>query len=85
MDWPKDKLTRFEVARLLGARTLQISLGAPILVKTEKTAHIEVAQEEFRNKMIPITVKRKMPSGEYIVINVRSAIENWIADHNGEI
>ena len=35
MKWPKDKLTRFEVARIIGARSLQITLGAPILVKVE--------------------------------------------------
>ncbi len=85
MIWSREKLTRFEVARLLGARTLQISLGAPILVKTDKTAYIDIAKEEFTQKLIPMTVKRKMPSGEYVVIDVKKGIENWMIDHNGEI
>lgn len=85
MDWPKDKFTRFEVARLIGARTLQISLGAPVLVKTDKNIHIEVAKEEFRQKMIPMTIKRKMPSGEYVFVDAKAATDNWMKDHNGEI
>ena len=68
MIWPKDKLTRFEVARLLGARALQISLGAPILVKTENTDPIKVAEFEFKEKMLPITIKRKLPSGDEFVV-----------------
>ena len=85
MIWPRDRLTRFEAARLLGARALQISLGAPILVKVEKeTNPIEIAKLEFKNKIIPITVKRKLPSGEEIVIDIKKAIENWLINHGGE-
>ncbi|MEM5882843.1 MAG: DNA-directed RNA polymerase subunit K [Candidatus Aenigmatarchaeota archaeon] len=86
MIWPRDRLTRFEAARLLGARALQISLGAPILVKVEKeTNPIEIAKLEFKNKIIPITVKRRLPSGEEMVIDIKRAIENWLANHGGEI
>ncbi len=85
MIWPKDRLTRFEVARLLGARALQISLGAPILVKSEETDPIKIAEAEFKEKMIPITIKRKMPSGEEVVVEIKPAIENWLADHKGEV
>jgi DNA-directed RNA polymerase subunit K len=74
-------LTRFEFARLLGARALQISLGAPILVKTEKTEPIEIAKDEFREKIVPMTVKRKLPNGEEMVIDIKKAIENWIVEH----
>lgn len=84
--WPKDKLTRFETARLVGARALQIALGAPVLVKTEKVLEpIELAKLEFKQKIIPITVKRKMPDGTEIVIDVKRGIENWLVDHGGEI
>jgi DNA-directed RNA polymerase subunit K len=85
MIWPDDRLTRFEVARLVGARSLQISLGAPILVKAERMNAIETAKEEFREKMIPITVKRKFPSGEETVIEIKKAMENWLVDHEGEV
>ena len=85
MIWPPDRLTRFEFARILGARSLQISLGAPVLVKTEATDPIEIAKAEFMEKMVPITVKRKLPSGEEMVIEIKKAIENWIEEHGGKI
>jgi len=83
--WPKNRLTRFEVARLLGARSLQISLGAPVLVKTEEIDSIKVAELEFKEKMLPITIKRKMPSGEEVVVEIKSAIDNWLTERKGEI
>lgn len=83
--WAEDRLTRFEVARLLGARALQISLGAPILIKTEKIDALEIAKEEFKKRIIPITVKRRLPNGEEIVIKIKDAIENWLKEHEEEI
>lgn len=83
--WPTDRLTRFEVARLVGARALQIALGAPILIATEETNPIKIAKTEFKEKIIPITVKRKLPSEEYVIIETKKAIENWLIDHKGEI
>lgn len=85
MEWPIDKLARFEAARLIGARSLQIALGAPVLVKTDKTGPTEIAREEFREKMIPITIKRRMPDGRYVVVQIKKAIENWVAERGGEI
>ncbi len=85
MIWPKDEFTRFEVARILGARALQISLGAPVLVKTDKKEPVEIAKEEFKNKMIPITVKREMPDGTKVAVDARAAIDKWIKSHRGEI
>ena len=52
--------TRYERARIIGARALQISMGAPVLVKTERIDPLEIAMEEFTREMIPITVKRKV-------------------------
>lgn len=52
--------TRFERARILGARALQVSLGAPILIDTPPTLidPVQVAELEFAAGMIPITVRR---------------------------
>jgi len=84
--WPNDRLTRFEVARLVGARALQIALGAPVLVSAEGVINpIDIAKLEFKSKLLPITVKRKLPSGEYVVVQIKKAIENWLADYGGEI
>jgi DNA-directed RNA polymerase subunit K/omega len=78
--WPLDRFTRFEVARLIGARALQISLGAPILVKTEEKDPIKIARLEFKQKLIPMTIKRRLPNGEEVFVNVKAAIENWLRD-----
>ena len=56
----KLKYTRFEKARIIGARALQISMGAPTLMKVPKDmiTPIDIAMLEFREDAIPITVKR---------------------------
>lgn len=50
--------TRYERARIIGARALQISMGAPILVRTAKIDPLEIALAEFDADRVPITVKR---------------------------
>lgn len=54
------KYTRFEKARIIGARALQISMGAPSLIKIPKDVifPIDIAMLEFKEDAIPITVKR---------------------------
>lgn len=52
------KLTRYERARIIGARALQISLGAPVLLDIDRGEPIDLAMEELRLGVIPITVKR---------------------------
>ncbi|MCK8519208.1 DNA-directed RNA polymerase subunit K [Methanoculleus sp. 7T] len=54
-----ESYTRYERARIVGARALQISMGAPVLSKTTKREPLEIALEEFDRGVIPITVKRK--------------------------
>jgi len=53
-------LTRFEQARLMGARALQLSLGAPIFIEIPKnaTTSLEIAMEELKQRVIPIVIKR---------------------------
>lgn len=52
--------TRFERARIIGARALQIDMGAPIIIKLPKGEidPIRIAEVEFDKGVIPITVKR---------------------------
>ncbi|HIH77001.1 MAG TPA: DNA-directed RNA polymerase subunit K [Methanomassiliicoccales archaeon] len=54
------KYTRFEKARIIGARALQISLGAPVLLEIPEGMidPISISQLEFDKGVIPITVKR---------------------------
>lgn len=56
----KNKYTRYERARIIGARALQIAMGAPVLVKSKLGDPIEIASLEFEKAVIPITVKRTM-------------------------
>ncbi len=52
------KYTRYERARIIGARALQISMGAPVLIDVDKKEPIEIAYAELEKGVIPITVKR---------------------------
>ena len=57
------KLTRFERARIIGARALQLSLGAPLLVEAPKTMSdpIDLALKELRDLALPMTLRRVLP------------------------
>lgn len=66
-----DKLTRFERARLISARALQLSLGAPLLIKDAKEFSMrQLARLELEKKVIPLSVLREMPNGEVKRIEV---------------
>lgn len=56
-----ENLTRFEKTRIISARALQISMGAPLLVKTTMDDPKSIAKMEFDKEVLPITVKRSMP------------------------
>ncbi|MEM0141406.1 MAG: DNA-directed RNA polymerase subunit K [Thermoplasmatales archaeon] len=55
------KYSKYEKARIIGARALQISMGAPILIDVPKEVSdpLRVAMIEFDNDAIPMTVVRK--------------------------
>ena len=61
------RLTRFEKARITGARSLQLSLGAPILTKIppEFTDTIMIVKYELEKKTLPISIRRILPNGLY--------------------
>ena len=63
-------LTRFEKARIMGARALQLSLGAPVFIEIPKnaTTSLEIAMEELKQRVIPIVIKRTLPNGDYQII-----------------
>ena len=60
-------LTRFEKARIMGARALQLSLGAPVFIVIPKnaTTSLEIAMEELKQRVIPIVIKRTLPNQDY--------------------
>ena len=54
-----EELTRYERARIVGARALQISMGAPTLIESNTSDPIDIALEELKKGVIPITIKRR--------------------------
>lgn len=61
------KLTRYERARIIGARALQLSMGAPILVSTPEPVKdlIDIAILELEEGVLPITIRRTLPDETY--------------------
>jgi DNA-directed RNA polymerase I, II, and III subunit RPABC2 len=60
-------LTRFEKARIMGSRALQLSLGAPPFIDFSKniSTSLEIAMEELHQRVIPIVIRRTLPNGDY--------------------
>ena len=52
------QFNRYEKARILGARALQVSYGAPVLIETTVTEPILIAAEEYDAGVLPFTVHR---------------------------
>lgn len=61
------RITRFEKARITGARALQISFGAPLMIKVDAKSRssISLAIEEIEKKALPISIRRILPNGLY--------------------
>lgn len=61
------RLTRFERARITGARSLQLSLGAPSLISwtNETRDTISIATAELDARALPISIRRILPNGLY--------------------
>lgn len=64
----RQEFTRYEIARIIGARALQISMDAPLLLKISdedlkamRFDALKIAEREFTSGVLPISVKRPMP------------------------
>jgi DNA-directed RNA polymerase I, II, and III subunit RPABC2 len=59
-------LTKYERARILGTRALQISMGAPVMVElSNESDPMEIAYKELREKKIPIVICRYLSNHEH--------------------
>ncbi|KAI8977876.1 putative DNA-directed RNA polymerase I, II, and III subunit RPABC2 [Pilobolus umbonatus] len=59
-------LTKYERARILGTRALQISLSAPVMIELDgESDALAIANRELREKKIPLIIRRFMPDGTY--------------------
>lgn len=54
----QQRYSRYEKARIIGARALQVSYGAPVLTETDQTQPILIAAEEYDAGVLPFTVRR---------------------------
>ncbi|RLE90265.1 MAG: DNA-directed RNA polymerase subunit K [Thermoprotei archaeon] len=72
------KLTRYELARVIGARALQIALGAPVLIKIPPgiTDPIDIAMLELKRGILPIIIRRRLPNNEYQDIPVSTLLSS---------
>jgi|GEM_PF-589140 DNA-directed RNA polymerase subunit K/omega len=63
-------LTRFEKARILGARATQLAMGAPPLIEVPPNVKdpLEIAKLELEKGVLPLVIKRKLPNGETMYI-----------------
>lgn len=81
----REKLTKYEIARILGARALQISMDAPLLsdINQNELLNInynpmDIAKVEFEKNVLPITVKQPFPKKKSV--KVKKIKEDAIKD-----
>lgn len=71
----ENKFTKYEIARILGARSLQLAMDAPVLLKLTKEQEEEInfdtlktAEKELVSGVLPITVRRPLPKKSIKII-----------------
>eukprot|EP00053_Salpingoeca_punica_P012631 m.113343 g.113343 ORF g.113343 m.113343 type:complete len:111 (-) comp15995_c0_seq4:1235-1567(-) len=70
-------LTKYERARVLGTRALQISMNAPVMVELQgETDPLKIAQKELRARKIPIIIRRYLPDNS----PTNPSYEDWAID-----
>lgn len=68
-------LTKYERARVLGARALQLSNGAQPMVRVDGIPDVmDIAKKELREYKLPFIVRRKLPDGSYIDVKLSDMI-----------
>jgi len=58
-----NKYTKYELARIIGARALQLAMGAPLLIKRPQELFdtTDIAKIEFESGILPISIRRPSP------------------------
>lgn len=85
MEQKKEKFSKYETARILGARALQIAMNAPLLIKMSKENleevkydALKIAEIELESGILPISVKKPFPGKKEEVL--KRAKEQKISD-----
>lgn len=72
----RQPLTRYEKARIIAGRALQLSLGAfPLVEVKPKDTPIGIAQREFEAGILPIIIRRRRPDGTYVDIPLKELLK----------
>jgi len=72
------RLTKYERARVIAARALQLAMGAPPLIditKLNTRDPVLIAEKELSLSILPILIKREKPNGEFQLIPLRILVE----------
>ena len=78
-------MTKYERARVLGTRALQISMCAPVMVELEgETDPLAIAMKELKARKIPIIIRRFLPDGSWEDWGIEELIINewWVFSLN---
>ena len=68
-------LTKYERARVIGTRAIQISMGAPIHVDAEgESDPVIIAEKELSMSRCPLIIRRYLPNNHYEDVDVRTLI-----------
>ncbi|MCS7132325.1 MAG: DNA-directed RNA polymerase subunit K [Nitrososphaeria archaeon] len=71
----RQPLTRYEKARIIAGKALQLSLGAFPLVEVKPgDTPIDIAIREFEAGVLPIIIRRKKPDGTYVDIPLKELL-----------
>ena len=69
------RLTKYERARIIGGRALQLSLGAfPLVEVMRGESPIDIATRELERGVLPVIIRRKLPNGEYVDISLQELL-----------
>ncbi|AWS00011.1 DNA-directed RNA polymerase subunit K [Metallosphaera hakonensis] len=73
----RGRLTSYERARIISARALQLAMGAAPLIDIssaglEGASSLRIAEEEFNNNLLPISIRRRFPNGKVELVSIMS-------------
>jgi len=72
----RQPLTRYEKARIIAGRALQLSLGAfPLVEVRPNDTPIDIARREFEAGVLPIIIRRRRPDGTYVDISLKELLK----------
>jgi DNA-directed RNA polymerase, subunit K (EC 2.7.7.6) len=72
------RLTKYEVARIVGARAMQLAMGAQPLVDIQEvgsTDPVLIAMEELKRGLLDFVIVRELPDGKTVKIRLKDLIE----------